>query len=147
MADFKDTFNPQDRFLKNFFPLCLGPCVTGSLFDSGTRIQKDSLCVCYQSPLFREPRHSPGSCVRFTLSGPRMVPPPPDKEQMHINLPQAEIRVLFFNVIKELKNNVISLSQLSTLLAILEMWGLKEVLPVLFLSFSLTLMWLSKFLM
>lgn len=71
----------------------------------------------------------------------------PDKEQMHLNLPQVEIRVLFFNVIKALKNNVISLSQLSTLPPILEMWGLKEVLPVPFFSFSLPLKWLTKFLM
>lgn len=96
--------------------------------------------LCSENPC------TPQVPVLDLLCGPRMVPPPLDKEQMYLNLPQAEIRVLFFNVIKELKNNVISLSQLSTLPAILEMWGLKEVLPVPFLSFFLTPKWLTKFL-
>lgn len=68
-----------------------------------------------------------------------MVLLPLDKEQMQFNLPQAEIRVLLLNATKELKNNVISLPQFSTLMALLEMWALKEVLPVSFLSFFLTL--------
>ena len=36
---------------------------------------------------------------------------------MHLNLPQAEIRVLFWNGIKEFKNNVVSLTQFSTLMS------------------------------
>lgn len=119
-----------------------------SLFHSGDQTRKRQPQCLVPASFIRESLHTPGSCVSVIYSEQSQNGSPTfgQKADAPQLTPQADIRFLFLNGIKEFKSNMISLPKFSILTAVLEMWALREVLPVPFLSFSLSLMWRTKFL-